>query len=461
MTNCPYCDALLPAIVSVNRTCPACQRLLGDARETFRTIRLDQTHSPITAPLAAPATQFSLAPEFASPNDFGVPGDSPLYSPPAAPLAGVELALNARDFADAEHAPTHPDYRLGEKLGAGGMGVVWEARQTALGREVAVKFLNAGGEKDFFMREAKLTGAMEHPNVVPVYDFGVNSDGQLFYAMRRISGMTWAAQLEKKSLLENIQILLQLCDAVAYAHYRGIIHRDLKPENVLLGEFGEVILTDWGLAAGIWDGAPAPRVTYADAVAGTPAYMAPEMAKGEEDKIDALSDIYLLGAILFEIITGKQPHNGKNVDECLTNAAANIIVEAWVDSPLLRTAKKAMHTERDERFASVKQLKEVISQLAESVEAATRGGKARAEALAHRDYFAFFRAIGEYSHAIEVFAENTAAQRALRELTEKFATLAEENGDLYLSRLLRNNQDNFATATRQRSAAESGKRTAP
>ena len=327
--QCPYCDAKLDDVAILTNVCSACHEVLGDISQTMRTLRLD--HPAPLSELEIKASGSDAKTVISLPtNDDGatVFVDDFATEPMPQPTARV---LTSRTFVSQSGEAT--DYEIINKIGEGGMGIVQQARQNSLNRIVAIKIM--GGYKgvdaeSHFMQEATVTGSLEHPNIVPIYDMGRNEDGQPFYTMKRINGTPWAKTLLEKGLMDNIEILLRICDAVAYAHSRGIIHRDIKPENVMIGEFGETLLMDWGLAAGMWDGAAAPRVRYEDAIAGTPAYMAPEMAKGEEDNIGFHSDIYLLGAVLYEIITFEQPHNGGSVRECLDNAAANRIVPPFL-----------------------------------------------------------------------------------------------------------------------------------
>jgi len=215
-----------------------------------------------------------------------------------------------------------PDYELLSMLGEGGMGVVYAARQSSIARTVAVKMLKQSNgqtseQREKFISEAVITGELDHPNIVPIYDLGANDSGALFYSMKRVKGTPWNDAIEGKSLDENLHILLQVADAVAFAHANGVLHRDLKPENVMLGEYGEVLVMDWGLARISPEFPNADSVTQSDVMGGTPAYMAPEMATGPIDEITVRSDVYLLGAILYEIMTDRPPHTGKTVMACL------------------------------------------------------------------------------------------------------------------------------------------------
>lgn len=237
-------------------------------------------------------------------------------------------------------------------LGRGGMGEVWTTRDLHLEREVALKRIRGGGESDDtipiapseaklarFLREAQLTGSLEHPNIVPVYDLGLDETGGLFFTMKRMRGDSLAELIERDetgSLLQRLDVFRKICDAMAFAHAHGVIHRDLKPDNVMIGEFGEVIVLDWGLAKRIDEmhlpdeqsldepslgprggsglrsgsGSRSSSLTQAGAVIGTPAFMAPEQALGKLDELDARTDIYALGVLLYNLLTGQRPFEG-------------------------------------------------------------------------------------------------------------------------------------------------------
>ncbi|MEZ6132261.1 MAG: serine/threonine-protein kinase [Planctomycetaceae bacterium] len=237
-------------------------------------------------------------------------------------------------------------FTLLKKLGRGGLGTVWLARDTKLNRAVALKEMNPESAEfplawDRFHREAEITGHLEHPNVVPLYQFGTDAvSGQPFYAMRFVGKRTLVDAIEeyhdRKSAGEDVTMDLHrllsafigVCQAIAYAHSRGVIHRDLKPENVALDSFGQVIVLDWGLAKVINDHEIEGGIsgdhpladsgfshTMAGEIIGTPLYMAPEQASGRLNDVDHRTDIYGLGAILFAMLTGRAPHQDSSASD--------------------------------------------------------------------------------------------------------------------------------------------------
>ncbi len=278
-------------------------------------------------------------------------------------------------------------YRVIEEISHGGMGAVYRARDRSLQREVALKVIRDPDSSDRaarFVLEAQITGQLEHPNIVPVHELGVGPGGRPFFAMKLVRGRTLASILaayrhdaveaaREFPLTRMLRFVVDVCNAVGFAHARGVIHRDIKPANIMVGDFGEVMLMDWGLAKVVAGGAvgsdtveealppsgdtskiqrlrpegiaidpdassgtlPVPGevrnapidATHDGAVLGTPVYMPPEQASGRIAEMDARSDIYSLGAILYEIITLHPPVDGRDVNEVLMNVIGGNIID--------------------------------------------------------------------------------------------------------------------------------------
>jgi serine/threonine-protein kinase len=225
------------------------------------------------------------------------------------------------ELAQTEGIPTPEHLCVALELGRGSMGHVHFASDRNLLRQVALKRL----DKEYttnpvyrqgFIAEAQITGQLEHPNIVPVHELAVDEHGVPFFTMKLVQGVSFSAWLAEPAhpvgsterLERGLEILLKVCDAVAYAHHRGVIHRDLKPDNIMVADFGQVYLMDWGVA--LLRGSPVPasaerRPQPNAGPVGTPAYMSPEQARGDPDKMDERTDVFGLGAMLYELVTGK------------------------------------------------------------------------------------------------------------------------------------------------------------
>jgi len=281
-------------------------------------------------------------------------------------------------------------YRRGAEIGRGGMGRVVVAHDSHLGRDIAMKELLTGGAADGmsigavsrFLSEARVTGQLEHPSIVPVHELGRAADGSLYYTMKRIRGRSLASLLSDAQTLEARLHLLgafrDVCQALAYAHSRGVVHRDLKPDNVMVGEFGETLVVDWGIAK--VRGQDDPRAseierriettsaaqTMDGSAIGTPAYMSPEQARGDLAAVDERSDVWGLGAILFEILTGRPPFVGRTalavLAQVLTEPPPRVRALA-PDAPaeLAAIVERALRPERDQRYATAQELERDVS----------------------------------------------------------------------------------------------------
>ena len=278
-------------------------------------------------------------------------------------------------------------YELLEEIGRGGMGVVLRGRDPDLGRDLAVKVLRPDQQHDpavvrRFSEEAQIGGQLQHPGVVPVYEVGRAADQRPYFTMKLVRGRTLQALLKERAhpaddLAHFLGIFAQVCQTLAYAHSKGVIHRDLKPANVMVGAFGEVQVMDWGLAKVLRPAGatPAPfstasvdsairtvrsTATVTDShlgqALGTPAYMAPEQARGEVDRLDERADVFGLGAMLCEILTGRPP-GGANGGHALSARALGEDLEAtWArlegcgaEAELVRLARECLAAEPEER----------------------------------------------------------------------------------------------------------------
>ena len=338
-----------------------------------------------------------------------------------------------------------PDYELLELLGEGGMGVVYTARQSSIARTVAVKMLKGDKEhtaeqREKFISEAVVTGELDHPNIVPIYDLGSNDAGALFYSMKRVRGTPWDEAFKQKPLDENLNILLRVADAIAFAHANGVLHRDLKPENVMLGDFGEVLVMDWGLAR-ISDNFPSiDAVSQSDVMGGTPAYMAPEMAMGPIEEVTTASDIYLLGAILFELLTGRPPHAGKTVMACLFAAAKNQFIETPKSEnqgagELFGIAMKTMATKPADRYATVQEFQDAVrlyQSHSESVLLTESAAENLEAAIAADDYDLYSRSVYGFEEALGLWSGNQNAQGLLSASRGAYAQSALDRTDFEL-----------------------------
>jgi len=294
------------------------------------------------------------------------PADSALLSL-ARVLAGSNSSSGATtwpqlDLADPQQRE-FGDYELLEEIGHGGMGVVYRARQRSLERDVAIKFIAEWFADPVrvarFLAEARAAARLIHPNIVPVHEVG-SVEGLHYFSMPLIVGRSLAEQLERERTLapsQAIALLLKLCEAIDYAHRLGLLHLDLKPANVMLDARNEPLITDFGLARHMDERGGVD----AQEVSGTPSFMAPEQILIKQYRLTQATDIYALGAILYQCLTGASPHGDGSADELIRRAAAGRIapprqVNAAVPADLDAICMKCLELQPRERYASVAQL---------------------------------------------------------------------------------------------------------
>jgi len=319
-----------------------------------------------------------------------------------------------------------PKYKIVTTIARGGMGVIMQGRDLRIRRTVAMKVMKTSSQFSRenvlrFIDEAQLTGQLEHPNIVPVYELGLDEHGETFYTMKYVRGITLdevlrglrnnnAKMARKYPLGTLLTIFQKICDGVAYAHAKGVVHRDLKPENVMIGAYGEVLVMDWGLAKNVTGmqrseaGRPVETMsekehipdargfqTMHGLVVGTPPYISPEQARGELDQIDPRSDIYVLGGILYAILCLRAPVAGNTVAEVLENILSSNITPPSSFNAQVKTGRrtpeiaspetvplphlpggripdslsavvmKAMSAETDKRYQSVEEMQEDLT----------------------------------------------------------------------------------------------------
>ncbi|MEK7414358.1 MAG: serine/threonine-protein kinase [Planctomycetota bacterium] len=272
------------------------------------------------------------------------------------PLPVSEMVIDTSTFTEFNRR-----YRVHERLDGGGMATVVLARQHALARDVAVKVQrkdDSPTRRLLFRAEALVTAYLEHPNIVPVYDAADNC-----LVMRRVRGSSLAALINErtsdKELPRLIEAIVRACDAIAFAHSRGIMHRDIKAENVMVGEFGEVLVVDWGLALSFAPGPDgewhAPRLDHCPSVcAGTPGCVPPEIARGEREEVGAHTDLHMLGGMLYHVLAGHMPFDHQDRMEALLLAAGNLYPPLAKEAPsaparLVRASERAMAFLPEER----------------------------------------------------------------------------------------------------------------
>jgi serine/threonine-protein kinase len=307
----------------------------------------------------------------------------PVYVIESIPVAG-DHEVNAEEIA-AEGIPTPKHLRVFAELGRGGMGRIHPATDRNLLRHVALKRLDKELAKepfyrDGFIAEAQITGQLEHPNIVPVHELASEPGEAPYFTMKLVQGGSFGRWLHEarhevgssERLEEGLEILVKVCDAVAYAHHRGVIHRDLKPENIMVGAFGQVYLMDWGLAR-LTKTRPASgefAQMEAPGPVGTPEYMAPEQARGKPAEMDERSDVFGLGAVLYEIVSGKRPYGElRDQDAVLARARDGAVVPIdqatmglGVSKRIRSIVEKATSPEPRARYQTVTELQRDIQE---------------------------------------------------------------------------------------------------
>jgi WD40 repeat protein/serine/threonine protein kinase len=302
---------------------------------------------------------------------------SPITPPPISDIPSAPERSTTKSQTPKLHEVAPSQYEMQGELARGGLGKITRAIDKRLDRLVAVKSLLAdkGTARDRFLREAFLTAKLQHPSIIPIYEAGVWPDGSPFYSMRLVSGQPLHQEIaRRKQMQERLTLLPNVIDAieaVAYAHAERVIHRDIKPHNILVGDFGETVVIDWGLAKirGTTEQAEPKSDAYREengsdltatgAILGTPAYMPPEQAEGKE--VDERADVYSLGAVLYHLLSGEPPYRGKKAIEALKALLLSPPTPLSQKQPelprdLIAIVEKSMARSPHERYPSAKEL---------------------------------------------------------------------------------------------------------
>lgn len=401
---------------------------------------------------------------------------------PLAPPAGEDSWSPTIPAPIPDTGPQAKAYELGRVVGRGAMGEVYEARQAALGRQVAVKTIREdnwessvrdprirAGLRMEFVQESLIAARLEHPNIAPVHDLGFGEGGRPLLAMKLVRGQSWASMIgrdlgavpESEFLGKHLPILKDMAQAVAFAHSRGIMHRDLKPSQVMVGDFGETVLMDWGLAlqfAPFQEPAAQPpspveipTVDTASNPAGTPALMAPEQTESSARRLGPHTDVYLLGGTLYLLLTGTFPHQGETMQAVLKSAARGIVQppherapDRWIPEELAALALHCMDPKPEARVASaevfIQALRDYLSganrqreSQALVAEAQTLAG-ASGEGGGTREIYVRHAAVAErLARALELWPQNRFARELRAENLASRILTETDSGDLLLA----------------------------
>ncbi len=393
----------------------------------------------------------------------------------------------------AEVSPV-PRYEVGPIIGAGSSGEVHRAWDPALRRHVALKILTRDGRgaRARFLSEAQVTAQLDHPNIVPIHHLGRTEDGRPFVAAREVRGVSLGEAVRRGRLVtleERVDALRKVCTAVAHAHSRGVLHRDLKPDNVMVGEFGEVQVVDWGLSRPM-GGEPEADPVHTDRfdspadrtrnghIAGTPAWMAPEQARGDLANLDARTDVYALGAILFFLAVGRSPVEGGDTLAMIDAVAAGRVlrprdVDARVPREIDAIVRRAMALDPGARYPDVRAFLEDLDAWIERRPLPHVGSRLpeRLEKLAARHRTAFWAvggtvalalvaaAVGGWRYAVDTGeARDAAAAEAVRaRAAERQAIIGEAKAQVALADAARlDGREREAAAGLERATASLG-----
>ena len=372
-----------------------------------------------------------------------------------APLETIQPTTGPLSVSDLRQlrAGATDRVRVGELIASGGMGAVHAAHQLALNRSVAVKQPLPGRQRtgdvgQKLLQEAWVTGALEHPNILPIYDIEIGDGGTPSIVMKRIHGEPWSALMldeagmaerEGADLLEwNLRVLMDVANALRFAHAQGIVHLDLKPSNVMIGRFGEVYLLDWGIARSLErdEDGRFPLASAIDSIIGTPAYLAPEMLACDGSLLSERTDVYLLGASLYEVLTGRTPHAADTLMTMFYKAVNEVpTLPASVPAGLAAICTRALQFDPEDRYPSADAFRLALQDYLRHRGSLAIGEEARAQLEAGN----LAEARAGFRQALIAWEDNPDAHRRLEELDvldaaerERIASLERLEDDLDL-----------------------------
>lgn len=401
------------------------------------------------------------------------------------------ISLTPPGGGSVEKAAVHRDLVVTGLLGEGGMGRVLLAHQASLGRDVAVKVPRANasqGTINALVSEAKTTGGLEHPGVIPVYSLASDVEGNPALVMKRVDGVSWSMLLRNaddpawgrislgdgERIDAHIELLRQVCNAIAYAHRKGVLHRDIKPSNVLIGEFGEVYVADWGIAIR----KVAPGEHRRPSLVGSPVYLAPEMVTGDDAQMDERTDVFLLGATLYELLSGEPPWRGPDLKAVLEIAwtCRPHPLPAGTPTELAAICLRAMSREKELRYASALDFREALGgflrhrssvELARATEARLGTLLSTLQSTSREQIYPLLSECRfGFTQALREWPQNEPARRGLSRCLEETARHELSQGNLEAARALLSELTEIpadlkeAVVTLERSAKESERRQA-
>ena len=369
-------------------------------------------------------------------------------------------------------------YEILEEISRGGMGVIYQGKQNSLQRKIAIKkllnnFRLSKQKKSQFVAEAIVTAYLDHPNIVPVYDLAQNDQNDFIMTMKLVKGVSWRNLLHPKTesekllakkytLLEHLEVLISVCNAVAFAHSKNIVHNDIKPENIIIGEFGEVFVMDWGIAVDIQKEERNLYLAKKESIKGpmgTPRYMSPELASGNGLEIGPWTDVYLLGATLYEIMAKEPPHQGEHFWEVLLSIVEKkppaLSTSEWPQE-LIQICYKCLSKNPEDRYQTVLEFKEALKRFLEHRESIliTQNAHIKLEECHKKNnvslksiketksfeytehselYFELAQVVAGFSQALLLWDKNKEARRGKEIASFFWAKIAFEMGDLSLA----------------------------